>query len=249
VPFCNIYSSFLQRGFDQIIHDVALQKLPVIFCIDRAGLVGEDGPTHHGAYDLAYLRCIPNMIISAPMNEIELRNLMYTAQAELVGPFAIRYPKGYGVTVEWERPFQIIPVGKGRVICDGNDIAIVSIGTVGNLVVEACQSLNNEGIQAAHYDMRFLKPIDEELLHYICRKHKHIITVEDGTVVGGLGSAVLEFVSEHNYPNQIKRLGIPDSFVTHGTVQELYRDCGYDAEAIVNTTKNIMQRQTLSFVG
>ncbi len=249
VPFCNIYSSFLQRGYDQVIHDVALQKLPVILCVDRAGLVGEDGATHHGAYDLAYLRCIPNMIISAPMDEVELRNLMYTAQAEKHGPFAIRYPKGRGVTIEWEKPFQIIPVGKGRKVCDGNDIAIVSIGTAGNMVVEACRKLKTEGIQAAHYDMRFLKPIDEELLHDICRKHKQMVTVEDGTIIGGMGSAVMEFVNDHNYPVHIKRLGIPDHFIAHGSMQELYRECGFDAEGITDTVKNILQRQALLHVG
>ena len=248
VPFCNIYSSFLQRGYDQIIHDVALQRLPVILCIDRAGLVGEDGATHHGAYDLAYLRCIPNVIISAPMDEIELRNLMFTAQAENIGPFAIRYPKGKGVTIDWEKPFQIIPVGKSRIICEGNDIAIVSIGTAGNMVVEACQMLKDEGIHAAHFDMRFLKPLDEELLHNVCRKYKQIITVEDGTVTGGLGSAVLEFVNDHDYSVQIKRLGIPDQFIAHGTMQELYRECGYDPEGIADSVKVILQRQALRHV-
>ena len=236
VPFCNIYSSFLQRGYDQVIHDVALQKLPVIFCLDRAGLVGEDGPTHHGAYDMAYLRCVPNMIIAAPMDEIELRNLMYTAQAELAGPFAIRYPRGHGITVEWERGFQKIPIGKGRIIREGKDIAIVSIGTAGNMIVETCQKLD----RVSHYDMRFLKPIDEELLHNICQKHKHIITVEDGAIIGGLGSAVLEFVNGNNYSVQVKRLGIPDRFVTHGTLKELYRECGYDAEGIIETVKEIL---------
>jgi len=247
-PFCNIYSSFLQRGYDQIIHDIALQKLPVTLCLDRAGLVGEDGATHHGAYDLAYLRCIPNAIISAPMDEIELRNLMYTAQVEPAGLFTIRYPKGRGVTVDWEVPFQRLPVGKGRVVCKGNDIALVSIGTAGNLVLEACQRLSNEGIQAAHYDMRFLKPIDEDMLHFICRTHRHIITVEDGTIVGGLGSAVMEFAHDHQYAVHIKRLGIPDRFVAHGTVEELYRECGYDPEGIADTAKSILQRQRLLHV-
>ena len=237
VPFCNIYSSFLQRGYDQVIHDVALQKLPVILCIDRAGLVGEDGATHHGAYDMAYLRCVPDIIISAPMDEIELRNLMYTAQAGRYGTFAIRYPKGSGVTIDWEKPFQLLTTGKGRVICEGDDMAIVSIGIAGNLVAEACRSLRNEGIQTAHYDMRFLKPIDEELLHHICRKHKQIITVEDGVILGGLGSAVTEFANDHHYPVYIKRLGIPDHFVTHGTIEELYRECGYSPEKIANTAK------------
>ena len=249
VPFCNIYSSFLQRGYDQLIHDVALQKLPITLCIDRAGLVGEDGATHHGAYDMAYLRCIPNVIISAPMNEIELRNMMYTAQTENHGLFTIRYPKGYGVTIDWEKPFQPIPIGKGRIVCKGNDIAIVSIGTAGNLVVEACINLNSVGIQAAHYDMRFLKPLDEDLLHYICRTHQKIITVEDGTKVGGLGSAVTEFANDHQYPVHIKRLGIPDHFVAHGKVEELYRECGYDPEGIADTAKALLQRQTLLHVG
>ena len=242
VPFCNIYSSFLQRGFDQVIHDVALQKLPVIFCLDRAGLVGEDGATHHGSFDLAYLRCIPNLIISAPMNEIELRNLMFTAQAQPAGPFVIRYPRGQGVTVEWEEPFQLLTIGKGRIICDGSDVAILSIGTAGNMVVEACKKLNDCGISAAHCDIRFLKPLDEELLHQICKKHKIIITVEDGAMVGGFGSAVLEFVSEHNYSVQIKRLGVPDRFVMQGTLQELYSECGYDAEGITRTVKNLLQK-------
>ncbi len=249
VPFCNIYSSFMQRGYDQLIHDVALQKLPVIFCLDRAGISGEDGATHHGAFDLSYLRCIPNMIISAPMNEIELRYLMYTAQADKYGPFVIRYPRGRGVTIEWELPFQKIPVGKGRTMREGNDIAIVSIGTAGNMVMEACQRLEDEGIQAAHYDMRFLKPIDEELLHHICLKHKYLITVEDNTIIGGLGSAVLEFASDHHYTVQVKRLGIPDRFITHGTMQELHRECGFDVASIVDTAKNILHRQALSHVG
>ncbi len=249
VPFCNIYSSFLQRGYDQIIHDVALQKLRVILCIDRAGLVGEDGATHHGAYDLAYLRCVPNMVVSAPMDEMELRNLMYTAQAENYGPFAIRYPKGRGVTIDWEKPFHMTPVGKGRVICEGDDIAIVSIGTAGNMAVEACRKLKDAGIQAAHYDMRFLKPVDEELLHYICRKYKQVVTVEDGTILGGLGSLVVEFINDQCYTMHVKRLGIPDRFITHGTLQELYCECGYDSDGIANTVKNILQRQDLLHVG
>jgi 1-deoxy-D-xylulose-5-phosphate synthase len=249
VPFCNIYSSFLQRGYDQMIHDIALQNLPVILCIDRAGLVGEDGAPHHGAYDLAYLRCIPNVIISAPMDEIELRNLMYSAQAKPKGLFAIRYPKGRGEIIDWEQPFQLLPTGKGRVICEGDDIAIVSIGTAGIMATEACQILRTDGIQAAHYDMRFLKPIDEQLLHQVCRKHKHIITVEDGTVVGGLGSAVTEFVNDHLYPVRVKRLGIPDHFIAHGTLQELYHECGYDPEHIAETAKCILHRQALSHVG
>ena len=240
MPFCNIYSSFLQRGYDQVIHDVVLQKLPVVLCIDRAGLVGEDGATHHGAYDLAYLRCIPDIIISAPMDEVELRNLMYTAQTEHAGTFAIRYPKGHGVKVQWEEPFQKIKLGKGHTICEGKNIAIVTIGTAGNMVVEACKKLRNLEIIVSHFDMRFLKPIDEDLLHHICRNHKHIITVEDGTIIGGLGSALLEFVNDNDYDVKIKRLGIPDRFVAHGTLQELYRECGYDAQGIIETVKTIV---------
>ena len=238
IPFCNIYSSFLQRAYDQIIHDVALQKLPVVLCIDRAGLVGEDGATHHGAYDLAYLRSIPDIIISAPMNEIELRNLMYTAQTETINaPFAIRYPRGYGVNKDWDKPFQLITIGKGRTICEGEKIAIVTIGTAGNAAVEACTILSNENINVSHYDMRFLKPIDEELLHHICNKHKYIVCVEDGAIIGGLGSALLEFINDNNYELRITRLGIPDHFVTHGTLPELHKECGYDVDGIVNAVK------------
>ncbi len=249
IPFCNIYSSFLQRGYDQMIHDVALQNLPVIFCIDRAGLVGEDGATHHGFFDLTYLRIIPNMTVAAPMNETELRNLMYTAQHDAHGPFAIRYPKGRGVTPEWEEPFQLIPIGKGRILRKGSDIAILSIGTAGNMVAEACQKLDDGGIHAAHYDMRFLKPLDEELLHDICRNYKKIITVEDGVIAGGFGSAVMEFIHEHGYSVQVKRLGIPDRFVAHGNTEQLYHECGYDAEGIVDTVRHILQRPSLLHVG
>jgi 1-deoxy-D-xylulose-5-phosphate synthase len=249
IPFCNIYSSFLQRGYDQVIHDVALQKLPVILCVDRAGLTGEDGATHHGAYDLAYLRCIPNMTVSAPMTETELRNLMYTAQEGSYGPFAIRYPKGRGMNPDWEKPFELMPVGKGRMIRSGDDIAVLSIGTAGNMVVEACRKLEETGTQAAHYDMRFLKPLDEELLHSVCMKYKYIITVEDGTILGGLGSAVMEFINDHAYSVRVKRLGIPDRFISHGTVRELCRECGYDAESIAETIKTVLQRQVLSSAG
>ncbi|MDR1865557.1 MAG: 1-deoxy-D-xylulose-5-phosphate synthase [Bacteroidales bacterium] len=245
IPFCNIYSSFLQRGYDQVIHDVALQKLPVVLCIDRAGLVGEDGATHHGAYDLAYLRLIPGVVISAPMNETELRHLMYTAQTGNCGPFAIRYPKGYGISPEWEAPFLALPVGKGRIIREGEDIGIVSIGTAGNQAVEACCRLERDGIHAAHYDMRFLKPLDEALLHDVFRKHRCLITVEDGTVEGGLGSAVLEFAAEHHYSASVQRLGIPDRFVAHGTIAELQCECGYNAEGIVSVAKQMLQRNAL----
>ncbi len=233
IPICNIYSSFMQRAFDQVIHDVAIQKLQVIMCLDRAGFVGEDGATHHGAYDMAYMRCIPNLIVSAPMNEEELRNLMFTAQDENFGPFVIRYPKGHGVMVNWHSPFKKLPVGKGRILREGNDIAILSLGTVGNFVTEACKLLSLERIEVEHYDMRFLKPIDKELLHKIGKKFKSIITVEDGTIVGGFGSAVLEFMSDNGYNVHVKRLGIPDSFVEHGLQAQLYRECGYDVQGII----------------
>lgn len=231
--FCNIYSSFMQRAFDQAVHDVAIQKLPVIFCLDRAGLVGEDGPTHHGAYDVPYFRCIPNMVISAPMNEQELRNLMYTAQLDSTTlPVVIRYPRGEGMMPDWKKPFEAIEIGKGRKLKDGKDIAVLSFGHPGNFAAAAIRDLRAEGITPAHYDMRFAKPLDEELLHEALRKYSRIITVEDGTVVGGFGSAVAEFMAQHNYKNDLKILGIPDRIVEHGTLKELHRECGYDAEAI-----------------
>ncbi|NTW33498.1 MAG: 1-deoxy-D-xylulose-5-phosphate synthase, partial [Bacteroidetes bacterium] len=235
VPFCNIYSSFMQRAFDQIIHDVALQKLHVVFCLDRGGLVGEDGATHHGAYDIAYLRCIPDIIISSPMNEEELRNLMYTAQLKNNGPFAIRYPKGNGVMLNWQKPFKEIEIGKGRKIKDGEELAIISIGHVGNFALKAIENLEIVGISIALYDMRFVKPLDHDLLHEILKKFNKIITIEDGTVIGGLGSAVLEFISENNYSTQVTRLGIPDQFIEQGTQEELYNECGYYMEGIIKT--------------
>jgi 1-deoxy-D-xylulose-5-phosphate synthase len=234
VPFCNIYSSFMQRAYDQVIHDVALQNLNVVFCLDRGGLAGSDGATHHGAYDLAYMRCIPNMTVSAPMNEEELRNLMYTAQQENMGAFVIRYPRGNGVMADWKKPMKALPVGKGRKLRDGKDIAILSIGHIGNLAIDACNNLAKQGIEAAHYDMRFAKPIDEMLLHEVFSKFDKVITVEDGCVVGGMGSAVVEFMSSNGYMAQVKRLGIPDNFVDHGEQKELYAECGYDAQGIFN---------------
>ena len=228
IPFCTIYSTFLQRAYDQVIHDVALQKLPVIFCLDRAGLVGEDGATHHGVFDLAYLRCIPNMIIFAPMNEIELRDIMFTAQLGLDGPIAIRYPRGRGVTLNWKIPFTKIKLGKGELIKNGDEIAILSIGTVGNLVIEAWNEISNKD-KVAHFNMRFVKPLDEVLLHSIFQKYDKIITIEDGTIIGGFGSAVLEFAQQYNYQNKtIKRLGIPDNFVEHGKTSELMSSIGLD---------------------
>jgi 1-deoxy-D-xylulose-5-phosphate synthase len=239
VPFCNIYSSFMQRAYDQVIHDVAIQKLNVVFCLDRAGIAGADGPTHHGAYDLAYMRCIPNMTVSAPMNEEELRNLMYTAQQDDMGPFVIRYPRGTGVMVDWQRPLKAIPVGKGRKICDGEEVAILSIGTIGNEVVKAAAELGNDGFYPAHYDIRFVKPLDENLLHEVFKKYNKVITVEDGCIEGGMGSAVLEFMADNNYSAEVVRLGIPDVFVEHGDQPELWAECGYDASAIVEQVKKM----------
>ncbi|HLF45891.1 MAG TPA: 1-deoxy-D-xylulose-5-phosphate synthase [Chitinophagaceae bacterium] len=240
--FCNIYSSFMQRAYDQVVHDVAIQNLPVIFCLDRAGLVGDDGPTHHGCYDIACLRCIPNMIISAPMNESELRNLMYTAQLDSVkNPFVIRYPRGEGVMPEWKTEMKEIKIGTGRKLKDGKDIAILSLGHPGNFAAAAIRDLKNEGLTPAHYDLRFVKPLDEEMLHEVFKKFDKVITVEDGTVVGGFGSAVLEFMNEHHYKAEIKILGIPDRLVEHGTPKELQRECGYDTAAIKEVVLEMMK--------
>ncbi|MFN8291546.1 MAG: 1-deoxy-D-xylulose-5-phosphate synthase [Chitinophagaceae bacterium] len=240
--FCNVYSSFMQRAYDSMVHDVAIQKLPVIFCLDRAGLVGDDGPTHHGCYDIAYMRCIPNMIISAPMNESELRNLMYTAQLESTTlPFAIRYPRGEGVMPEWKTEMKEIIIGTGRRLREGKDIAILSLGHTGNFAATAIRELKNEGITPGHYDMRFVKPLDEALLHEVCRQYEKFITVEDGTVKGGFGSAILEFMAVHGYKNDVRILGIPDRLVEHGTPKELHRECGYDAEAIRETVLEMMR--------
>lgn len=232
IPFCNIYSSFMQRAYDQVIHDVALQNLQVVLCMDRGGLVGEDGPTHHGVFDLAYLRCIPNIIVSAPMNEEELRNLMYTAQLKNYGAFAIRYPRGSGVMVNWQKPFAAIPIGKGRKVSDGLNIAILSIGHPGNFVQQALKQLPEDILKPAHYDLRFVKPLDEVLLHEVFKSYNKIITVEDGTINGGFGSAILEFMSNNNYTARVVRLGVPDKFIEHGSLTELYRECGFDAEGI-----------------
>src|ERR1700744_1427975 len=241
VPFCNIYSSFMQRAYDQVIHDVAIQKLNVVFCLDRAGIAGADGPTHHGAYDLAYMRCMPNMTVSAPMNEEELRNLMFTAQQDDMGPFVIRYPRGNGVMVDWQRPFKAIPVGKGRTICDGEDVAILSIGHIGNEVVKATTELNADGYSPAHYDLRFVKPLDEALLHEVFQKYHKVITVEDGCLEGGMGSAVLEFMADNEYNAHVVRLGIPDRYIEHGEQQELWAECGYDATGIATQVRALVQ--------
>jgi len=240
VPFCNIYSSFMQRAFDQVIHDVALQKLNVVFCLDRGGLVGTDGATHHGAFDLAFMRCIPNLTVAAPMDEIELRNMMYTAQLENMGAFSIRYPRGNGITIDWKQPFTKLEVGKGRIVAQGTDIAILTIGTAGILAQNAIQRMKTENISVAHYDLRFVKPIDEEMLHHVFTHFDKIITVEDGTIAGGFGSAVIEFMVENGYSAKVKRLGIPDKFIEHGTQQDLYRECGFDAESIAQTVKQMV---------
>jgi 1-deoxy-D-xylulose-5-phosphate synthase len=247
--FCNIYSSFMQRAFDQVVHDVAIQKLPVVLCLDRAGLVGEDGPTHHGCYDISYLRCIPNLIISAPMNEQELRNLMYTAQLDSTGlPFVIRYPRGEGVMPEWKTPLAPIEIGKGRKIKDGKEVAILSFGHPGNFATTAIRNLRSEGIDPAHYDIRFVKPLDEALLHEVFTNYTKIVTVEDGTVVGGFGSAILEFMNANGYKADITILGIPDRLVEHGTLKELHRECAYDAAGIEAAVKEIVTTKALQTV-
>ena len=245
--FCNIYSSFMQRAYDQVIHDVALQKLPVVFCLDRAGLVGEDGPTHHGCYDIAFFRCIPNMIIAAPMNEQELRNLMFTAQLPSIKlPFVIIYPRGEGVMVDWRKHFEELTIGKGRKLKDGKDIAILSFGHPGNFAQTTIRNLRAEGIDPAHYDIRFIKPIDEDLLHEVFQNYDKIVTVEDGTVLGGAGSAILEFMNAHGYHSQIKILGIPDSVVEHGSLKELQQECHYDATAIATAVKTLLGQMVLT---
>ncbi len=249
VVYCNIYSTFMQRAYDQVVHDVCIQGLPVIFCLDRAGIAGADGPTHHGAYDLAYMRCVPNMIVSAPMNEEQLRNLMYTAQLPKIqqgkSAFTIRYPRGQGVMPEWRTPLEEIEVGKGRQIREGEDVAILTLGHVGNFAVEACEILAKQSIQAAHYDLRFAKPLDEALLHEVFQKHDHILTVEDGCLPGGVGSAILEFMSEHGYTARVKRLGIPDHIIEHGEPHELYHECGFDAAGIVKAVQEIVAEEDL----
>ncbi len=242
IPFCNIYSSFMQRAYDQVIHDTALQKLNVVFCLDRGGLVGADGATHHGAFDLSYMRCIPNLTVSAPLNEEELRNLMYTAQLPDKGAFVIRYPRGNGVMPNWKTDFKELKIGKGRILKQGSDIAILSIGAIGNLVIDLYDKFDNEDISIEHYDMRFAKPIDTNLLHKAFSNFNKIITIEDGTIVGGFGSAVLEFMSDHNYSAKVVRLGIPDKFIEHGTQPELYKECGYDQDSIYQTVVDMTNK-------
>ena len=245
IPFCNIYSSFIQRAYDQVIHDVALQNLHVVFCLDRGGLVGADGATHHGFFDIVYMRSIPNMIVSAPMDGVELRNLMYTAQLDKIkSPFSIRYPRGQCMTSDWQRPFTELEIGKGRMISDGDDIAVLSIGHTGNFVVTAAENLRKEGISVMHYDMRFVTPVDTEALHKIFRKFSRIITVEDGILKGGFGSAVIEFMCDNGYQAEVRRLGIPDYFVEQGTQEELIRECGFDAESIEKLVRKITLSNT-----
>ncbi len=246
IPFCNIYSSFMQRAYDQVIHDVAIQNLPVVFFLDRAGLVGSDGATHHGAYDLAFFRCIPGMTIASPLNEVEMRDLMYTAQLRPAGPFVIRYPRGRGVMVDWKQPFSEIEIGKGKQLKEGTDLAILSIGPIGQEASRAIEELEKEHISVAHYDMRFLKPLDNLLLKSVFSKFDKIITLEDASIVGGLGSAVIEYMNDNSYRAKVIRMGIPDRFVDHGTQQELYRDCGYDAPGITAAARNLVVSKILT---
>lgn len=240
VPFCNIYSTFMQRAYDQVVHDVCLQNLPVVFCLDRAGFAGADGPTHHGAYDIAYFRCVPNLVVSSPMNEEELRNLMYSASIH-EGPYSIRYPRGNGVMPDWRTPLRQIPVGQGRIVKEGEEVAILSIGHIGNYAVEACATLAKEGLNPAHYDMRFVKPLDGELLHEIFGKFKKVVTIEDGCLMGGFGSAVLEWMVDHGYSAQVKRLGIPDEVIEHGEQIELHRECGFDPAGIAESVRSLSE--------
>lgn len=239
IPFCNVYSSFMQRAYDMVIHDVALQKLHLILCLDRAGLVGEDGATHHGVFDLAYLRPIPNLVISSPLNEWDLRNLMYTGYKISDGPFVIRYPRGKGEKSDWRNEMQILPIGKGRKLREGNDIAVLSLGPIGNEAMKAIDQIEQEGISVAHYDMIYLKPLDEALLHEVGRKFKRIITIENGVIAGGLGSAVLEFMADHGYTPFVKRIGVPDQFIEHGSIPELYKLCGMDADSIAEIIRQL----------
>lgn len=247
IPFCNIYSSFMQRAYDQVIHDVAMQNLHVVFCLDRGGLVGADGATHHGTYDLSFFRCVPNMVVSSPMDEIDLRNLMYTAQLPHNNfPFSIRYPRGNGFYTDWCKPFEEIKIGKGRLISEGDEIAFLTIGPIGFQVQKTIKILNNYDIRPAHYDMRFVKPIDEEILHNVCKNFKTIITVEDNSVIGGFGSAVAEFITNNNYQLELKILGIPDIYIEHGTQNEQYHLCGIDYKSILETTLELLKIKKLN---
>lgn len=242
IPFCNIYSSFMQRAYDQVVHDVCIQNLPVNFCLDRAGFAGADGPTHHGAYDIAYFRCLPNMIVASPMNEQELRNLMYTASIpRKEQAFSIRYPRGQGVMPQWRTPMEEVEIGTGRMIRDGQDLALLTIGHIGNYAVEVCEEMASSGIEIAHYDLRFVKPLDERLLHEVFSKYKKVITVEDGCVQGGAGSAVLEFMVDHHYHADVRRLGIPDRIIEHGEQIDLHHECGFDPEGIMKVVIEMLE--------
>ena len=242
IPFCNIYSTFLQRAYDQIIHDVALQNLPVIFCLDRSGLVGEDGATHHGVFDLSYLRCIPNLIIFAPRNEIELRNMMYTAQLGLKQPLAIRYPRGRGSIIDWKQTFEKIEIGTGTPLKPGNDIAVLSIGTISKNIETAIKNCNDESA-IAHYDMRFVKPLDTALLHEIFKTHSHIITIEDNVIAGGFGTAIIEFAVSNQYKNSVEILGVPDTFIEHGSITELQQSIKLDAESLKLKLNELLKKK------
>ena len=234
-PFCNIYSSFMQRAYDQVIHDTAIQSLPVVYCLDRAGLVGEDGPTHHGVFDLAYFRTIPNVVVSSPINENWLRNLMFTANNYQKGPFMIRYPRGKGVLTDWKNEFKEVEIGKGYCLKEGNDIAVLTLGPIGNDAAKAIEKAEKAGLSVAHYDMVFVKPLDEELLHNIFNKFNRIVTIEDGVLKGGFGSAVIEFMADNNYQAKVRRIGIPDNFIEHGTIPQLRKVCGMDEDSITET--------------
>jgi 1-deoxy-D-xylulose-5-phosphate synthase len=243
IPFCNIYSSFMQRAYDQVIHDVALQNLHVVFCLDRGGLVGADGPTHHGVFDLAFMRNIPNMVVAAPMDEPDLRNMMYTASEKHVGPFTIRYPRGTGNTINWRNEFEEVPVGKGRKLRSGDDIAILSIGAIGVQAQNAIDILEKKKVSVAHYDMRYVKPLDDVLLHEVFGRFKSVFTLEDGTIQGGFGSAVIEWMADQGYRStRVTRLGIPDRWIEHGTQAELYAECGYDVDSIVSLVEEEVER-------
>ena len=236
----DVYCSKLQTAYEMVIHDVALQNLHMVICLDRAGLVGEDGATHHGVFDLAYLRPVPNLVISSPLNELDLRNLMYTGYKECNGPFVIRYPRGKGEMADWRNEMHILPIGKGKKLRDGDDIAILSLGPIGNEVIKAIKEVESDGISIAHYDMIFLKPMDEELLHEVGKRFSRVITVENGVIKGGLGSAVLEFMADNGYAPQVKRIGVPDEFVEHGSIPELYKLCGMDAKSIAGEIKKMV---------
>jgi 1-deoxy-D-xylulose-5-phosphate synthase len=242
VPFCNIYSTFIQRAYDQVVHDVALQNLHVIFCLDRGGLVGADGPTHHGVFDLAFMRNIPNMVVAAPMDESDLRNMMYTASDKQSGPFSIRYPRGTGTVIDWRNDFEEVPIGKGRRLRNGDNVAVLSIGAIGTEAIKALDNLKKKGVSAAHYDMRYVKPLDDVMLHEVFAKFKSVITLEDGVIQGGFGSAVTEWMMDQGYSSKVTRMGIPDRWIEHGTQAELYAECGYCAESIEIKVEEELER-------